>query len=250
MADDEDYEAGDMDADDYDDNDQMDDIELEQGDEDGERVAFVEVNDNVRLSSHPKVDIDPSGVFKYILIKVSSKDSDSSQLIVRGYARCSYHADIYDEVKAGASCSLKFKCLGGGRINHEPAKKNILVYGYSQGFGRADHQKAVNLLKGQYPDYSISFSNDGGVDEKSPELKKIIDAIFEQLELLLDAKSADVSPCLIVQYHLERAHSSGCRFSKEAPPPASKAAQELTGKAATDLSMGGSWKASNSTASV
>uniref|UniRef100_A0A915CUZ4 Uncharacterized protein n=1 Tax=Ditylenchus dipsaci TaxID=166011 RepID=A0A915CUZ4_9BILA len=43
------------------------------------------------------------------------------------------------------------------------------------------------------------------LDEKSPELKKIIDAIFEQLELLLDAKSADVSPCLIVQYHLERA---------------------------------------------
>uniref|UniRef100_A0A915EEP4 Uncharacterized protein n=1 Tax=Ditylenchus dipsaci TaxID=166011 RepID=A0A915EEP4_9BILA len=32
------------------------------------------------------------------------------------------------------------------------------------------------------------------LDEKSPELKKIIDAI-----------SADVSPCLIVQYHLERA---------------------------------------------
>lgn len=44
MADEEDYDGGDMDAEeDYADEDQMDDIELEQGDEDGDRVQLIEV---------------------------------------------------------------------------------------------------------------------------------------------------------------------------------------------------------------
>lgn len=42
---------------------------------------------------------------------------------------------------------------GGGRI---------FVYGYSQGYGRADHSKAVAALTRAYPHYdSITFSNDG-----------------------------------------------------------------------------------------
>lgn len=55
------------------------------------------------LESIPKVDIDPSGVFKYILIKVYDTVKDSNReepfiTIVRGYQRCNYHSDIYDEV--------------------------------------------------------------------------------------------------------------------------------------------------------
>ena len=51
-------------------------------------------------------------------------------------------------------------CPGGGRILHEPSK--ILVYGYSQGFGRPDHEISVSLIKTKYPNYqSITFSNDG-----------------------------------------------------------------------------------------
>lgn len=43
------------------------------------------------------VDIDPSGTFKYILIKVNSPDSDGKPLqkvIVRGYADCGYHGNV------------------------------------------------------------------------------------------------------------------------------------------------------------
>lgn len=38
-------------------------------------------------------DIDPSGVFKYILIKITAKDQNESiaKEIVRGYAECPYH---------------------------------------------------------------------------------------------------------------------------------------------------------------
>lgn len=54
------------------------------------------------------------------------------------------------------------QCRGGGRINHNAKDKKILVYGYSMGYGRADHSKVVELLKGHYRDYeSITFSNEG-----------------------------------------------------------------------------------------
>lgn len=57
---------------------------------------------------------------------------------------------------------VEYECVGGGRIEHDSNKKEILVYGYSQGFGRANHEVSVSLLKLNYPDYcSITFSNDG-----------------------------------------------------------------------------------------
>ncbi|GJQ72589.1 putative sex-regulated protein [Trypoxylus dichotomus] len=53
------------------------------------------------------------------------------------------------------------KVLGGGRIAHDAAAKAIKVYGYSQGYGKADHRVAVELLQKSYPDYSITWSDEG-----------------------------------------------------------------------------------------
>lgn len=44
------------------------------------------------LNKIEDVDIDPSGVFKYVLIEV--KDKDVSKQIVRGYSRCDYHGEL------------------------------------------------------------------------------------------------------------------------------------------------------------
>lgn len=70
---------------------------------------------------------------------------------------------MYDQVTPGIEkLGLDCECMGGGRIRHEPDKKAILVYGYSQGFGKADHSITVDLLKKKYPDYDkITYSNDG-----------------------------------------------------------------------------------------
>uniref|UniRef100_F1L613 Sex-regulated protein janus-B n=2 Tax=Ascaris TaxID=6251 RepID=F1L613_ASCSU len=113
------------------------------------------------LSSIADVDIDPQGVFKYILIKVTEKASNEEKLIVRGYKRCHFHGDVFEETENAVGSDFNLKCLGGGRIRHEPDKREILVYGYSQGYGPADHQKSVNILKTKYPDYKITFSNEG-----------------------------------------------------------------------------------------
>ena len=81
---------------------------------------------------------------------------------MRGYNWADYHADIYDKVeemltKQGLDC----ECLGGGRIQHDKDKKYIKVYGYSMGFGKANHQRSVDLLKREYIDYNIEWSDDG-----------------------------------------------------------------------------------------
>ncbi|CAD6190981.1 unnamed protein product [Caenorhabditis auriculariae] len=113
------------------------------------------------LSDVPDVEIDPKGVFKYILIKVTDKATDENKFIVRGDHRHTFHADIFDATKEATPKDFKLKCVGGGRINHEDSKKDILVYGYSQGYGQADHTISVELLKKAYPDYNVHFSNDG-----------------------------------------------------------------------------------------
>ncbi|KPJ00309.1 PREDICTED: sex-regulated protein janus-A isoform X2 [Papilio xuthus] len=116
----------------------------------------------VTLDAIPKVDIDKSGVFKYILINVTDKNKqeESPVTIVRGYAHCNYHSDILDEVE-GKLQPLQCEVLGGGRISHDADFKRIKIYGYSQGFGKADHEVTANIIKDAYPNYTITISDEG-----------------------------------------------------------------------------------------
>ncbi|XP_061589462.1 14 kDa phosphohistidine phosphatase [Cololabis saira] len=110
-------------------------------------------------------DIDPSGVFKYVLIRVHSREEgdDSEMDIVRGYGWAEYHADIYDKVSEELEKGghLDCECIGGGRIKHDPQAKKIHVYGYSMGFGRANHAVSTEKLKPGYPDYEVTWDNEG-----------------------------------------------------------------------------------------
>ncbi|XP_069039505.1 14 kDa phosphohistidine phosphatase isoform X2 [Lepisosteus oculatus] len=119
-----------------------------------------------RLAAIPEADIDADGVFKYVLIRVHTTeegDDTPSKDIVRGYAWAEYHADIYDRVseeierRGGLDC----ECVGGGRIRHDSQAKRLHVYGYSMGFGRANHSVATEKLKARYPDYEVTWANEG-----------------------------------------------------------------------------------------
>nr|CAH0105407.1 unnamed protein product [Daphnia galeata] len=119
-----------------------------------------------KLDAIPAVDID-SGRFKYVLIRVDMQDAETKQeynkVIVRGYNWAAFHADIYDKCQEELEAAgFDTECLGGGRILHDPSKRSITVYGYSQGFGLADHAVTTELLKTRYPDYeSITWTNEG-----------------------------------------------------------------------------------------
>ncbi|CAB3989917.1 14 kDa phosphohistidine phosphatase-like [Paramuricea clavata] len=113
------------------------------------------------LDQVQNVDIDSKGRFKYILVKI--KDGSHHKYIVRGYGRAGFHADIYDEILPELQrLGLHSDCVGGGRIEHNSDIGTILVYGYSIGFGRADHSISTEILKNYFPAYkSITFSNEG-----------------------------------------------------------------------------------------
>ncbi|XP_015427815.1 PREDICTED: 14 kDa phosphohistidine phosphatase, partial [Myotis davidii] len=71
-------------------------------------------------------------------------------------------ADIYDKVagemqQKGYGC----ECLGGGRISHQSQDKKIHVYGYSMGYGRAQHSISTEKIKARYPDYEVTWADDG-----------------------------------------------------------------------------------------
>ncbi|XP_062334928.1 14 kDa phosphohistidine phosphatase [Osmerus eperlanus] len=117
------------------------------------------------MANIPQAEIDPTGVFKYVLIRVHSKEEgdDSSVDIVRGFAWAEYHADIYDKVSAELEKlgPLDCECVGGGRIKHDTQAKKIHVYGYSMGFGRANHSVSTEKLKVRYPEYEVTWDNEG-----------------------------------------------------------------------------------------
>jgi phosphohistidine phosphatase len=110
--------------------------------------------------SLPLVDIDGSGRFKYVLLRMLVP-GHAPVTVLRGYLKKTYHADVMDEAISRAGAGASAECLGGGRIEHDAAKKTLLVYGYSQAYGRGDHAAAVEMLRGKFPSYEITWTNDG-----------------------------------------------------------------------------------------
>uniref|UniRef100_A0A8C4W5D7 14 kDa phosphohistidine phosphatase n=1 Tax=Gopherus evgoodei TaxID=1825980 RepID=A0A8C4W5D7_9SAUR len=81
---------------------------------------------------------------------------------VTGSWQAAGSADIYEKTaaeikKQGYDC----ECLGGGRISHQSKEKKIHVYGYSVGFGRAKHSVSTKILKDKYPDYAVTWADEG-----------------------------------------------------------------------------------------
>ncbi|KAM6297248.1 14 kDa phosphohistidine phosphatase [Aegotheles albertisi] len=113
------------------------------------------------LAAVPDVDIDGGGVFKYVLVRVRAAGGAGKD-VVRGHGWAEYHADIYERTEQElAQQGLGCECLGGGRLAHHPAERKIHVYGYSVGFGRADHSVTTEKLKAKYPDYEITWADEG-----------------------------------------------------------------------------------------
>ncbi|KAM3825502.1 14 kDa phosphohistidine phosphatase [Vipera latastei] len=114
------------------------------------------------LAGVPDVLIDPDGVFKYVLIHVNPAAGGPGKDIVRGHAWAEYHADLFERAcQEMAPRGFGCLCLGGGRISHRSGAKKIHVYGYSVGFGRAKHAVATEMLKARYPDYEVTWADEG-----------------------------------------------------------------------------------------
>ena len=70
---------------------------------------------------------------QYETVKLSILFQEHTKLMVRGYKWAEYHADIYDpEDEKLRKVGLDAQCLGGGRIEHQPAKNYLKVQARSE----------------------------------------------------------------------------------------------------------------------
>lgn len=103
--------------------------------------------------SAPVTDISEEGDFKYVLIAATAAGSGKPVHLVRGYVDCEYHADVLEEALPpleGAGYD-NIRCVGGGRIKLEKGPPGqMVIYGTSDGFGRADHDKTAAIFRQHY----------------------------------------------------------------------------------------------------
>jgi phosphohistidine phosphatase len=110
----------------------------------------------------PNVSI-ADGAHKYVLIS-AVRDNDRQHFVVsrRGAA---YHRDAAEPTVEALERSgyTSINILGGGRIRLDVDNSTIAVYGYSYGFGLADHAltKAILERDPRYATFDITWSNDG-----------------------------------------------------------------------------------------
>lgn len=102
---------------------------------------------------------------KYVLIRCEPQ-GERHFYLVRGDPSVEYHNQVAQPtVDALRLLKLPSAVEGGGRISHDPEKKEILVYGYSYGYPWKDdtprHDITVGLLEKMYPDYKIDWTNEG-----------------------------------------------------------------------------------------
>ena len=112
--------------------------------------------------------IDQEGVYKYIQIECINKDKKKKKkILIRGDGNYSYHKDIFrkflSDIMNSNDKDLKenyeYECIGGGRIEFRPDR--IFIYGYSSGYGQADHSVTKEIVKKFFPTYKIEISDEG-----------------------------------------------------------------------------------------
>ncbi len=116
----------------------------------------------------PTVSID-EGANKYVLITActpgNSSSSSRKQTFVYSKQGANYHRNVAEyliPLLEGAGY-YEIRITGGGRIFRSTKNKTVNIFGYSYGFGRADHQLAVECLEesGLFEGYTLNWSNDG-----------------------------------------------------------------------------------------
>ena len=116
----------------------------------------------------PSVSID-SGAYKYVLITAkqpnNNNNNNKDEIFVHSKRGAHYHRNVAEPLIPILQQSgyTNIRINGGGRILRDDDDKIIKIFGYSYGFGRADHALAKDVVEksGKFVGYSITWSNDG-----------------------------------------------------------------------------------------
>ena len=113
----------------------------------------------------PRVEIAP-GAHKYVLISAHAPtDPPEKRWFVVSKHGAQYHANaaepFVDRLEGAGYRDIRV--TGGGRINYQPDQRIINIFGYSYGFGLADHQLSKKVVEedGRFVGYAVDWSNEG-----------------------------------------------------------------------------------------
>ena len=128
-------------------------------------IYFITINGEVKSKDLKNflsdVIIDTNGDFKYILMEMTNKTNlNDYKYLIRGSNKFDYHKRLYLDFMQNSVYkfpemyqNFNFKVLGGGRIAFKG--KEIIVYGESGVYGKANHKLTCNLLKPIFSSYNI-----------------------------------------------------------------------------------------------
>lgn len=118
----------------------------------------------------PCVSID-EGAHKYVLIEAetpsnpNSNSADERRTFVVSKRGASYHRNAAEPMIAILEKHRfrNIRVTGGGRILFEEDEKRISIFGYSYGFGKADHAVSKRVIESdeRYEGFEVSWSDAG-----------------------------------------------------------------------------------------
>lgn len=112
----------------------------------------------------PSVSID-EGAHKYVLVSAYPPSSTTKHYFVTSKRGASYHRNaaepLVDRLTEGGYGNIEV--TGGGRIFLDEEERKISVFGFSYGFGLADHERSREVIMGdgRYGDYEVVVSDEG-----------------------------------------------------------------------------------------
>jgi phosphohistidine phosphatase len=110
----------------------------------------------------PSVEI-AEGAHKYVLIQ-ACLDGDE-QYIVTSKHKAPYHRNAAEPMieKLEEAGYADIQVRGGGRLDLDSRAKTIIIFGFSYGFGKADHSisRRVVLESSAYRDFDVTISDEG-----------------------------------------------------------------------------------------
>ena len=117
---------------------------------------------NAAATPLPSVVIAP-GIHKYVLIQALC--NGNKQYIVTSRQHAAYHRDAAEPMIAALERAgyTNIDVTGGGRIDCNEERKSMKIFGYSYGFGLADHSISQRVVAedARYADFDITISNEG-----------------------------------------------------------------------------------------
>mmetsp|Transcript_10662 Transcript_10662/g.15488 ORF Transcript_10662/g.15488 Transcript_10662/m.15488 type:complete len:170 (-) Transcript_10662:814-1323(-) len=118
----------------------------------------------------PSVSID-NGAHKYVLISATepAPREPNGTCIHRYFVVSKKGAAYHQNAAEPFVCKLEangfqdIRIKGGGRISLDEVSKSVSIFGYSYGFGRADHAQSKSVIDAddRYKGYNVTWSNDG-----------------------------------------------------------------------------------------